>query len=237
MMGNTEQHIIYFWQGRDSSINERGASALLTKEVNELSAAGARQIRVVQNMEPQHFLLLFKGKFVVHQGKYEDTEVPNKVTMFDIRGTNEINTKAIEVKVTAERLHSSHVTLLLCPKIDRSEVHIIAWIGKQANSFEKQTSASLQQQFVTLYERKNFKCRFDTIIFQGSETADFWQLLGGGSHPVTVTARIQPRVFLCSNSTGTVQITEQPAYQLYQDMLDYNRILPTSSLRLQCKTL
>jgi len=50
MRGNKEVHMIYYWQGRDSSTNEKGASALLTIELGEaVSKGNTKEIRVVMN--------------------------------------------------------------------------------------------------------------------------------------------------------------------------------------------
>jgi hypothetical protein len=63
-----EKYILYFWQGRDSSQDEKGASALLTKEKDDALGGQATQVRVVQGKEPDHFLSLFKGRMIVHAG-------------------------------------------------------------------------------------------------------------------------------------------------------------------------
>jgi hypothetical protein len=49
---------------------ERGTSALLTIELDEQLQNSAKEIRVVQNKEPKHFLSIFKNKFMVHSGKF-----------------------------------------------------------------------------------------------------------------------------------------------------------------------
>jgi hypothetical protein len=43
-----ENYIIYFWQGRDSSQDEKGASALLAVEMDDALGGAAVQVRVVQ---------------------------------------------------------------------------------------------------------------------------------------------------------------------------------------------
>ena len=57
------------WQGRDSTTDEKGTSALLMKQVDDEQFNGrAVQVRVVQGKEPNWFLSLFKGRMVVHEG-------------------------------------------------------------------------------------------------------------------------------------------------------------------------
>lgn len=58
---NKAKHIIYFWQGRDCSTNEKGASALLTIDVSNINLQGddAPQIRIIQQKETRHFLSMF----------------------------------------------------------------------------------------------------------------------------------------------------------------------------------
>lgn len=64
--GTKDAWIIYFWQGKESSTDEKGASALLAKEMDDELGGDPVQVRVVQGKEPPHFLQLFKGKMIVH---------------------------------------------------------------------------------------------------------------------------------------------------------------------------
>ena len=64
-----KRHVVYFWQGRESSTDEKAASGLLAREVSDTRAGGvATQVRVVQGKEPEHFCSLFRGRMVVRSG-------------------------------------------------------------------------------------------------------------------------------------------------------------------------
>jgi len=60
--------VIYFWQGKESSIWEKGASAILTVKLDDDFGGVAKQARVVEGEEPAHFLKMFGGTFVTLLG-------------------------------------------------------------------------------------------------------------------------------------------------------------------------
>ena len=60
--------MIYFWQGRDSTADEKGASALLATALSDSLGGKVPIIRVPMGKEPDHFYSLFKGRMVVRSG-------------------------------------------------------------------------------------------------------------------------------------------------------------------------
>ena len=52
--------------GNDCTVNEKGASALMTIELDKEKGP---QVRVVQGKEPPAFLTLFMGKMVILRGR------------------------------------------------------------------------------------------------------------------------------------------------------------------------
>lgn len=53
---------IYYWQGHKSSQDEKADSALHTVELDDKMGGMPVQCRVVQNKEPPHFYMIFKGQ-------------------------------------------------------------------------------------------------------------------------------------------------------------------------------
>ncbi|XP_018397433.1 PREDICTED: uncharacterized protein LOC108775536 isoform X2 [Cyphomyrmex costatus] len=67
-----DRSVYFIWQGRNASLNERGAAALLTIE---LDSNRGPQVHVVQGHEPAVFLNLFSGRMVVHSGKKSEKKI------------------------------------------------------------------------------------------------------------------------------------------------------------------
>ena len=91
------------------------------------------QVRVVQNKEPDHFLLVFQGKMVVHSGgkasafrNRADTDSYDidGTRLFHVRGTNEFDTRAVQVEEKASSLNSNDCFVLETP--DSTYI----WYGK-----------------------------------------------------------------------------------------------------------
>eukprot|EP00026_Physarum_polycephalum_P000343 Phypoly_transcript_00343.p1 GENE.Phypoly_transcript_00343~~Phypoly_transcript_00343.p1 ORF type:complete len:1625 (+),score=418.05 Phypoly_transcript_00343:184-5058(+) len=196
---NKDCYLIYFWQGRNSTINEKGASALLTIEQNDILKGAAKDVRVVQNKEPKHFLTVFKGKIVVHLGKDPEAKksgsgFKSEVGLYHVRGTNEVNTRAIQINTSACGLTSMSAFVL------KARNKVFAWYGTYSNNFErnfaKNVFAHEGQQVIEINE--------------GSEPADWWTLLGGKEKypPHLLPIRREPRLFACSAASGVFAVEE-----------------------------
>lgn len=160
-MSNNFKHLIYFWQGRDCSVNEKGASALLSVDVSDSQEGEALQIRILQQKETKHFLSIFKN-FIIHLGKYNQK---NPSQIIDIRESNVGILRAVGFNSDDNFTNSNGVLLRLGN--DKSNV----WIGKNATKEEikyaKELSKSLSKNQIQETNEKDSKItRKKTRLFQ-----------------------------------------------------------------------
>eukprot|EP00026_Physarum_polycephalum_P002067 Phypoly_transcript_02071.p1 GENE.Phypoly_transcript_02071~~Phypoly_transcript_02071.p1 ORF type:complete len:829 (+),score=189.83 Phypoly_transcript_02071:487-2973(+) len=214
--GGDDLHYVYFWQGRTSTADEKGASALLAKELDDKLHGTATQIRVVQNKEPNHFVSLFDGKLIIKQGGHpsgfktvaQETapSSDSPVQLYQIRGATEITTRAIEVPPKSASLSSRDAFILI------TQTGVTVWFGTGCDEEEKKQA---KQVAARLAGGKPV-----TEVNEGSETSEFWNALGGkndyeaGSHDIAK----EPRLFWGSNATGLFKVEE--IFDFTQDDLD-----------------
>ncbi|XP_055364192.1 villin-1, partial [Betta splendens] len=201
-ISNQQQYILYMWQGRHATSDEITASAYQAVNIDNKYNGAPVQVRVVMGKEPRHFLAIFKGKLIIFEGgtgRPGVTNPDNGARLFQVRGTNELNTKATEVLARASSLNSNDVFLL---KTDQT---CYLWYGKGCNGDER-----LMGRAVSDVLSKQDK----QVVMEGQEPAEFWVALGGKA-PYASDKRLQreepphsPRLFECSNQTGQFRMTE-----------------------------
>lgn len=201
-----EKHIIYFWQGLNSSQDEKGTSAALTTALDDELGGEPVQCRVVQNKEPPHFYLMFKGKMVVHTGgkasgfkniKAKDSYDTDGTRLYQIRGTTPSNVRAIQVEERAASLNSGDVFYL-----DTSKGAFL-WCGQGASGDEREFGKAISKAIVA---------KEPSIVMEGKEPAAFWEGLGGKTDYSTAKVLTEPlhppRLFQASNNKGYFFIEE-----------------------------
>uniref|UniRef100_UPI00398F3A17 gelsolin-like isoform X2 n=1 Tax=Pristiophorus japonicus TaxID=55135 RepID=UPI00398F3A17 len=205
-------HIIYYWLGGDSSQDEKGTAAILTAQLDEELGSGPVQVRVMQGKEPAHLMSMFGGKpMVVYKGgtSREGGQTQSAETrFFQVRASSSGYTRAVEVDPIAANLNSNDAFVL------KAYGACFFWVGQGASDAEKQGA----QQLLDILGDSASE------ISEGSEPAEFWDILGG---PVDyrTSPRLRnkmdvhpPRLFACSNKTGRFIIEEVPG-ELTQDDL------------------
>ncbi|CAN8218627.1 unnamed protein product [Coccothraustes coccothraustes] len=201
-VGPKVNRIIYIWQGRQASADELAASAYQAVALDQKYDNEPVQIRVTMGKEPAHLMAIFKGKMVVYAGgtsRAGSTEPTPSTRLFQVHGTNEYNTKAFEVPVRASSLNSNDVFVLKTPSC------CYLWYGKGCSGDEREMAKSVAD-IISKMEKP--------VVAEGQEPPEFWLALGGKSQYAS-NKRLQeenpsvpPRLFECSNKTGTFLATE-----------------------------
>uniref|UniRef100_A0A8B9QDK6 Villin like n=1 Tax=Apteryx owenii TaxID=8824 RepID=A0A8B9QDK6_APTOW len=195
-------YVLYMWQGRHASVDEITACALNAVELDKKHGDEAVQVRVTMGKEPSHFLAIFKGKLIIYEGGTSrgQTSTPEPaIRLFQVRGTDEMNTKATEVPARASSLNSNDVFLLTTSQV------CYLWCGKGCSGDEREM-AKMVADVVSKRDK--------LTVLEGQEPAEFWEALGGKA-PYASEKRFQernthyqPRLFECSNQTGRFIMTE-----------------------------
>ncbi|KAL3978091.1 growth differentiation factor 10 [Sarotherodon galilaeus] len=206
LVNNKKCYLLYMWQGRHATQDELAASAFQAVSLDQKYNGEPVQVRVTMGREPRHFMAIFKGKLVIFEGgtsRKGSSEPEPPVRLFQVHGTDQFNTKTIEVPALATSLNSSDVFFL------KSQTGMYLWCGKGSSGDEramaKEVSSAISQ---------NSPRGSEEIIAEGQEPIEFWELLGGKA-PYASDKRLQqvvldhePRLFECSNKTGRFIVTE-----------------------------
>ncbi|KAG5265310.1 hypothetical protein AALO_G00240830 [Alosa alosa] len=179
-----EKCCYFFWQGRHSSVSEKGTSALMTIQLDEERGP---QVQVQQGKEPPCFLQCFNGGMVVHAGKREEEEenIQNEWRLYCVRGEVPVEGHLLEVACHCSSLRSRSSLVLL--GIQQAHIYL--------RPLEAGLHSSCQ---VTIHE-----CE------EGEEPLGFWEALGRKDRKA-YDCMLQdpgkfdftPRVFLLSSSSG-----------------------------------
>nr|CAB3267612.1 villin-1 [Phallusia mammillata] len=217
-LNNTKKnYIIYFWQGRHATQDEIAASAFQAVALDDKYDGAPVQIRVVMGKEPKHFMSIFKGKLLIFEGGTsreggQSEDAPFR--LFQVRGTSEFNTKAIEVPVKSSSLNSNDVFLFKTPNA------MWMWCGRGSSGDEREMGKLV----APVISKRDLE-----TISEGNENMEFWAALGG-KVPYADSPKLQeqdgsdePRLFECSNASGNFKCEEINNFD--QDDLDEDDVM------------
>ncbi|XP_021948183.1 advillin isoform X2 [Folsomia candida] len=197
--GPGEYILVYFWLGLKAKNEDRGAAALLAKELDDEVGGRAVQIRIVQGKEPAHFIALFRGEFTVYLGDADDSGYePVKPYLLQVRGNVPEEARAFQVQRRAASLNSNDVFVLV------GDSASFLWCGKGSTGDEREIAKKIAA-----------RDRVDCItVYEGQEREDFWSEIGGkedyasDKRLASESTQKDPRLFQCSNATGILRAEE-----------------------------
>jgi len=164
--------VIYYWQGSESSRWEKGASAILTVDLDNKNGGVARQARVEMGSEPGHFLKMFDSAFVTLLGGVDRETVTqdNDGTMLfqvksecNSKGPSRILTRTNQVQENRGNVNNNDVFVLKTPS------KLFIHEGQNASAEEKATAQKVAKS-----------------LFPGGRA----QVSSGGSPPADFTAAL-----------------------------------------------
>ncbi|TRY86603.1 hypothetical protein DNTS_018585 [Danionella cerebrum] len=210
-VNSRKNYILYMWkkgtaplpQGRHASLDEVTACAYQAVALDQQFNGEPVQVRVSMGKEPRHFMSVFRGRLVIFEGGTSRRCAPEPeppVRLFQICGSDQSSSRAIEVPALAASLNSNDVFLL------KSQSGVYLWYGKGSSGDERAMAKELSP---FIGHRAS-----EEIMAEGQEPNEFWEILGGKT-PYANSRRLQqmtldhqPRLFECSNKTGRFLATE-----------------------------
>ncbi|XP_032421605.1 supervillin isoform X9 [Xiphophorus hellerii] len=172
-----EKCCYFFWQGRNSTVSEKGTSALMTVELGEERGA---QVQVQQGKEPPCFLQCFNGGMIIHAGKREEEEENTQTEwrLYCARGEVPVEGHLLEVVCHCSSLRSRASMILL--NITKALIYL--WHGCKSQLHTRSvgyTAALKIKEQCPLEAGLHSSCKV-TIheCDEGAEPPGFWEALG-----------------------------------------------------------
>lgn len=197
--------MLYFWLGARTSIEKQTSCAFHVANLTRDSKTRASNVRVPMTKEPNEFFVHLFGDtgFMIHKGAHEEIAKywqahRAESKLFHINSSHIVNTLAIEIELKASHLNSGDAFLLF------SQERVELWAGKGVRKEELDLGAKFGSQFAL--------GRKFSQVQEGTESEEFWALLGGKAEYAKVSnveyATVEPRLFVLCDISGSLKAEE-----------------------------
>ncbi|XP_052346782.1 supervillin-like isoform X5 [Oncorhynchus keta] len=196
---------VFIWQGRHSSINGRGASALRSHE--------GTQVMVPQGQEPPCFLQLFQGGLVIHKGCRADTTNNTGVwRLFCVRGELPEEASLLEVDCRCGSLRSRGSLILL----NSQQGALYLWHGCKVHASSREAGKRAVERLTQMCPPELGLSSESPLrvqeVEEGAEPVEFGNAIGQQDRKAYDCMRqdpgkynFTPRLFHLSTHSGTFQ--------------------------------
>uniref|UniRef100_A0A1B0BZ83 Gelsolin-like domain-containing protein n=1 Tax=Glossina palpalis gambiensis TaxID=67801 RepID=A0A1B0BZ83_9MUSC len=226
---------VHFWLGSETSVDEAGAAAILTVQLDDLLNGGPVQHREVQDHESQLFLSYFKNGIRYEQGgiassfKHVEINAQGEKRLFQVKGKRNVRVRQVNLSISSMNKGD-------CFILDAGN-EIYVYVGAQAKRVEKLKAISAANQ-IRDQDHNGLLIGFIVLVTtdEFSNVADkesFFDILGSGSPgqvPDESTAEEDGAfettdansvtLYKVSDSTGSLKIDPISQKPLRQEMLN-----------------
>ncbi|XP_075037159.1 villin-1 isoform X2 [Mixophyes fleayi] len=241
--GNNFTYDIHFWVGNDSSMDEQGAAAIYTTQIDDHLGGVAVQHRECQGYESDTFKGYFKQGIIYKTGgvasgmKQVETNSYNVKRLLHVKGKN--NVLAGEVPFEWKSFNTGDVFLMDLGKL------IIQWNGPESNRMERLRGMNLAKD-IRDRERGG---RSQVFVVEGDDEGASPQLMEIMMHVlgdrreirapisddvVDQAAKGAIKLYQVSDASGNLMVQEVATTPLTQDLLNSNDcyILDQSGIKM-----
>eukprot|EP00392_Amoebophrya_sp_AT5.2_P006568 g6580.t1 len=178
-MDVNKKYDLFYWLGKDSTVDEKGACALKTVELDTKLGDVPVQYRETENYESGPFIALWKpfGGIRYLAGGADSAFRHVEPAAYETRLLHVKGRRAVRVSQVAKSAKSMNEGDAF---VLDAGLKIFVWRGAECNRYESQKASEVARAIKTERGAKPEIFLLDAAAPDSAEFAEFWQELGGG---------------------------------------------------------